>query len=182
MNDTRTIASTIERFNENRAYFRWIPLESSVSLPVPILMSKGKVYLGLLFFTGKRLKRKERIKLFRPNTKIVIQHPSAKIAFYRDYSALDEFPSIEWCKPIGEFPHKEIESLNLKEYTGKRKDLLTKYDHIISLFRRNMADGESKYQFRNSFYELCEPGLLPFMKKIGKPFFTWLHDSSKITS
>jgi hypothetical protein len=175
-NNNRMI-STIEQFKKNGSKFRLVPLGSTASLPIPLRI-RGKVCLAFLFYTGKRLNEKEKIKIFRPNAKIVIDYPRGKIIYYRDYCLLDEFKNDfkdkKWDEPIGMFPHEKIESLTLKEYNEKKNKLLAQYDEAIDLFLNNKDDAEFKEDFRNQFYNLCEPCLLPFMNKVGKNFFDWL--------
>jgi hypothetical protein len=175
MNPTTTILSTLESFKRNRSRFYLMPLESTISLPIPLLLTTdGRVFLAFLVFTGKKMHGEAKIRLFRPHTKIVIEYSSAKIAFYQDYTVFDEFPTKDWNQPIGEFPHEMIQSLTLKEYTEKRKDLLGRYDPIIPLFVKNESDKELVAGFKRCFNEICEPDLLPFMRKVGKFFFKWL--------
>ena len=177
---TNTILSTIERFKKNRSRFYLMPLESTISLPIPLLLtSNSTVFLALFGFNGKKSVGDKRIKLFRPHTKFVIKYPSGEIAFYQNYTVCDEFSTKNWNEPIGEFPHKAIEALTLKEYTKRRTALLQSYDAIIPLFMKDKHNSELAEEFRQHFYEICEPDLLPFMRKVGKVFFKWVDGFSK---
>jgi len=164
-----SIKSTIGQFNKNIVKFRLVPMESVPSLPVPLKMNDN-ICLSILFFTGRRSKDEAKIKIFPPNAIIIIDYFTSKIVYFRDYKTHDQYKESKWNEPIGEFPHKEIESLTLKEYTDKRKELLANYDKIINLLKKNMNDGKAKEDFRISFYQLCEPSLLPFMRKAGPSF------------
>ncbi len=177
MADNNRMISTIERFKKNSLTFRLVPLGSISSLPIPLNM-RGRILLAFLFYTGQRLGKEERIKIFRPNSKIVIDYPRAKIIYYRDYFLLDEFQKEfkdkQWDEPIGTFPHNKIESLTLKQYNEKREILLSQYDEAIHLYLNNRDDISFKNDFRNHFCNLCPPCLFPFMRKVGKKFFEWL--------
>jgi len=178
MDNNNRMISIIEQFKKNGSRFRLVPLESTSSLPIPLRI-RGKDCLAFLFYTGKRLNKEERIKILRPNTKIVIDYPRAKIIYYQDYFLLDEFKEEfkdkKWDEPIGIFPHEKIESLTLKEYNKKKNELLVQYVKAIDLFITNENDDEFKKEFRNQFYTLCAPCLLPYMNKVGKNFFNWLN-------
>lgn len=173
MKSNFSIKSTIDQFNKNIVKFRLVPMESVPSLPVPLKMNDN-ICLAILFFTGRRIKDEAKIKIFSPNAIIIIDYLTSKIIYFRDYKTHDQFKESKWDEPIGEFPHKEIESLTLKEYTYKRKELLTNYDKILNLFKKNVNDEKAKEGFKSSFYKLCEPSLLPFMRKAGPSFFKWL--------
>jgi len=166
--------SLIEKFKKNKLRFNLVPLESSSSLPVPVILN-GKVFLSFLFYLGVKEKNKEKISIFRPHTKMVIDYPRGKIIQYTNLVAIDQLGKEKWKEPIGLFPHMEIESLKLKEYFERRNELLIKYDLAIEQFRNDIHDRDFKNIFRGEFYQLCEPDLFPFLIREGEPFFTWLN-------
>lgn len=173
MTSDSNVVTLIERLKKDRCRLNLVPIESSVSLPVPF-KSKGKVFLIFFFFTGGRIESKNRIQVFRPHAKIVVDYPRGKIVYYIDMVSFDETGREKWKNPIGEFPHKEIETLSLREYNEKRRELLTQYDTAIDQFVGGTFVSDFKNEFRERFYQLCEPCLLDFLRGGGKSFFEWL--------
>jgi len=171
----KNVLSALNKFNSNIIKRQLMPLDSSLSLPIPILIN-DKVNLGFLCFISKRLGKEKKIKIYRPNSCFAIAIKSSRIVYYMNYGFKDQFPQYNWNHPIGEFPHYEIEKLNIKEYTENRRELLIKYDLILDLFTSNTRNDSEIKLFSELFYYLCEPSLLPFMKKIGNKFFSWMDD------
>jgi hypothetical protein len=169
------VLSAVNRFNSDVLKLQLTPLESSLSLPVPVYVNSN-IYLSFLCFIGKRLGNDRKIKIFRPNSCFIITIETAKIVSYLNYTFKDQFNNASWEKPIGEFPHPEIENLNIKGFREKRNELLIKYDQIVDMYTTNKTDDLQRRDFKDLFYFLCEPCLLPYMKKIGNAFFTWLED------
>jgi len=171
----KNVLSALNKFNSNIIKRQLMPLDSSLSLPIPILIN-DKVNLGFLCFISKRLGKEKKIKIYRPNSCFAIAIKSSRIVYYMNYGFKDQFPQYNWNHPIGEFPHQEIEGLKIKEYSKKREELLRKYDIILDLYTSNNRDDFEITAFSDLFYYVCEPSLLPFMKKIGNKFFSWLDD------
>ena len=66
----------IDKFLESRQCFSLVPLGSAATLPVPIKIN-DKVYLSVLFYTGKKVDVQNRIKIYRPHTKIILDRRTA---------------------------------------------------------------------------------------------------------
>ena len=158
---------------KSKVKFALTPLEAVPSLPIPEII-KNRTYLSIFFFIGKRLNRKEKMKLYRPIVKFTIDVNSSKVASYINYSVLDEFPESDWKKPIGEFPHDNISKMTLKEYKQSKDELIQDYDKVINELKSKGHDQSIRKEFREKFYHICEPGLIPFMEKAGGDFFQWL--------
>jgi len=173
MSDENRSIRAYGKFKKNSLRFKLVPLESTPTLPIPLLINE-KPYLAFLFYTAKRLNKNEKMKIFRPNTKILINLQNAKIASYQNYTVLDEFQNVGWEESIGEFPHDEIGSMTLQEYNQNKEELIKSYDKVFDLLMSNYQDDMLQNGFSKLFYRLCEPCLLPFMKEIGKDFFEWL--------
>ena len=169
----KNLTDFIRYIKRNKGVFNLIHMESVPSLPVPIF-SKGKVYLAFLFYTAKRGTKDKKIQIYKPNSKIIIDAEFGNIIFYRNYLTFGEFSDYEWEKPIGEFPHSEIDSLTLKEYKERRDNFIKNYEEIIKAIQNDSSNQEFKASIHDEFYALCEPCLIPFLKKIGKKFFSWL--------
>jgi len=157
--------------NEN--IFRLLPLESSLSLPIPMKIN-GKVFLTLISFTGKKLEKNQKITVFPPNAKIILDFPRGKIVHYIDLFALKSNMQKSFNDPIGDFPHEQIKDITLSEYKRRKKELLIKYDRAIELFDTGKNDQSFHEDFRKSFFELCEPCIIPYLKKMCPAFFKWL--------
>lgn len=167
-------AITVQKFMKNNMRIELTPLGSAPSLPIPMIMGK-KAYLSFLFFLGKRLSKEEKMKIYRPRSRFVVQYGSGKIVKYEDYAFQDEFPEQDWKNPIGEFPHEKIRKLTLKSYQKKRERLIDLYDEVIRSMLSSQYSNIRK-EFIETFDLLCEPALLPFMKKIGEEFFQWMEE------
>ncbi len=170
MPGNNSVSLAVEKLKNNRIRFGLTPLESTPSLPV-FEKVNGKIYLTFLYFTSKKLQKDEKMKIFRPNSTITVDMQTGRIV---KYFAFDGFGSVGREKPIGQWPHEEIESLSLKEYKEMKEELLKKYDRAIDMFVDGIQDDEFKQEFKQLFYKICEPCLLPSMKKEGKVFFEWL--------
>jgi len=170
MNENKTLTA-LNKFRKSKVRFDLMPLESTSSLPIPLKINE-KIYMKLLFYTGRKFKKEEKVKIFRPNCEIVLDYSTARIVSYKNYRSL--FVNLDWYKPIGEFPHKKIEKLTVKEYKQENNKLLDEYDKAVDLFLNNSDDDEFKRNFGEKFHRLCAPCLLPFMVKAGKDFFDWL--------
>jgi len=167
--DSRAL-KVVNEFLKSKIKFQLTPLETAPSLPVPIIIN-SKAYLAFFFFIGKRLNKNEKIKLYRPLVKFVIDGNTARVVNYVDYSVIDEFPESDWQEPIGEFPHPEIAEMTLENYKKNRNELIEKYDEIITDFLENKKDEQLWGEFSQKFYQLCEPALLPYMEKESPSFF-----------
>ncbi len=165
-------ARTIKRFMKSSMRIELTPLNSAPSLPVPIIV-KRKPYLIFLFFIAKRLSRDERMKIYRPRSKFVVQFKTGKTVVYEDYSYKDDFPEQDWKSSIGEFPHEAISGLTLEQYKKKRGELVDLYDEAISAMLSS-RHSDMKKEFIETFNLLCEPALFSFMKKLGTDFFHWM--------
>jgi hypothetical protein len=161
------------KFLKSSLCFHLVPLGSSATLPVPFKL-KENLYISLYFYAGKKLEQENRIKIYPPHTKIVLDYSTARIVNYVDLLTLKNSHSEDWKKPIGEFPHKEIETLSLNEYKNKKSVLIALYDKAILLCSNDESDKNFKNDFRRRFYQLCEPCLVPYLKKAGPKFFEWL--------
>ena len=173
MNTESQILATVNKFNKSKVKFALTPLESVPSLPVPQIINKS-AYLSFFFFIGKRLSKNEKMKLYRPVIKFIVDAKTANIVNYMNYSVIDEFPESSWQEPIGEFPHDSISGMSLRDYQEQKNRLIQKYDDIIEdLFNENNNEKLWK-EFSEEFYKICEPDLLPYMEQIGPDFFKHL--------
>jgi hypothetical protein len=151
-----------------------IPLESSSTLPIPTLI-KERLLLNFLFFTSKKSPDDNGFDVYWPNSQLIITHPTKQIVLYRDLTILPLVKNTQWEKPIGKFPHDKIESLSLKDYQKRKKNLLSEYENVMPLFlKQSEENSEVKQNFRSEFFDLCEPCMLPIMRVVAKPFFEWL--------
>jgi hypothetical protein len=164
----------VAKFLKSKLCFHLVPLGSSATLPIPFRL-KEKLYISLYFYTGRKIEIENKIKIYRPHTKVVLDYSTARIVNYFDLLTLKDSNSEHWKKPIGEFPHKEIETLSLNEYKDKKSELIALYDKIIELLYNNNSYENCKNDFRQRFYQICEPSLLPFLKNAGPTFFEWLN-------
>ena len=171
--ESRTLKA-YKKFKKNNLRFRLISLDSSPSLPLPIIINR-KPLLSFFFYIAKKDKKKEKIKIYRPSSRIIIEIQSSGIVYYRDYNLLDKFPENPWNEPIGEFPHDEISTLTLQEYNQMKDDLLSDYDRYFDLLQGDNQDDVFRKNFSEKFYKLCEPCLLEFMRKIDIKYFKWLN-------
>jgi len=170
-----SVESAVNKFNADVLKLQLTPLDSALSLPIPMI-ANGNIYLALLCFIGKRLDQDGRIQIYRPNSCFVIAQSTAKIVYYINYTFKDQFKQHNWGTPIGDFPHPEIETLKIKEFREKRNELLISYDQIIEMYITKNIVVSQKISFKDQFYLLCEPCLLPYIKKIGNAFYSWLDD------
>lgn len=83
----------------------------------------------------------------------------------------DEFKDVDFDKPIGVFPHNELEKIGNSEYKNKVEQMYKAYDEIINgrLGIYEVSD-VSKLDFKHLLSELIEPGLKPMYTKIDKDF------------
>lgn len=83
----------------------------------------------------------------------------------------DEFKDVDFDKPIGVFPHNELEKIGNSEYKNKVEQMYKAYDEIINgmLGIYEVLDA-SKLDFKHLLSELLEPGLKPMYRKIDKVF------------
>lgn len=181
MTDESRTLKAYKKFKKNNLRFKLVPLDSSPSLPIPIIKNR-KPLLSFFFYTAKKYKKEEKIKIYRPNSRMIIEIKSSRIVYYRDYKLLDKFPDISWKDPIGEFPRDEISTLTLQEYNQMKDDLLSDYDRYFDLLQGNNQDDTFRKDLSEKFYKLCEPCLLVFMRKIDIKYFKWLDgmESSQI--
>ncbi|MFW6020302.1 MAG: hypothetical protein ACOCPM_06945 [Bacteroidales bacterium] len=175
MNFESQILSTVNKFNKSKIKFALTPIESVPSLPVPQIIKK-RAYLSFFFFIGKRLDKNEKIKLFRPIIKFIVDANTASIVSYVNYSVIDEFPGLSWQEPIGEFPHDSISGMSLREYQEQKNKLIQKYDDIIENILSGSNNEKLWKEFSEQFYKICEPALLPFMEQISPAFFGILNE------
>jgi hypothetical protein len=167
---TLEIATTLLK---DKMSLKFFPIESSFSLPVPI-KNQTTTLLTFISFSGGKSEEDRKIKIFQPNGRITIYFPSGKIVHYIDLLALKSNIEKRFDDPIGEFPHEQIKNITLSEYKLRREKLLIKYDRAIELFYAGINDQSFHGDFRKSFFELCEPCIIPYLKKIGPAFFKWL--------
>ncbi len=172
MNTESLSLKTYNKFMKSPARIQLTGVDSSPSLPVPILVD-GKPYFCFLSFIGKRLRKEEKIKIYRPYSKFVVKFGTGKIVNYVDYTFEDEFLNTDWETPIGEFPHDSIAEFTRKKYSEMRYSLISQYDKVV----KDLQTGPMKKadrEFRDQFFSLCEPSLIPFLAKIGRSFFEYL--------
>lgn len=174
MTDESRTLKAYKKFKKNNLRFKLVPLDSSPSLPIPIIINR-KLLLSFFFYTAKNKKdKKEKFKIYRPNSRMMIEIQSSRIVYYRDYNLLDKFPEYPWNEPIGEFPHDEISTLTLQRYNQMKDNLLSDYDRYFDLLQGDNQDDVFRKDFSEKFYKLCEPCLLEFMRKIDIKYFKWL--------
>ena len=173
MGSKKNILDVYLNYRKTKPEFNLVPIESIPSLPIPIVFNKI-IYLGFLYYIGKRTEKDEKIKLYRPNSKLIINPKTGKIQYFVSYTIMDEFEDVPWDKPIGEFPHGSIRKLTLQEYGERKNCLISKYETVFEAIDDMDLNQDVKDKFRDEFYSLCEPALLPFLKKIGASFFRWL--------
>ena len=152
---------------------QFAPLESTLSLPIPI-QNNRHTFIAFLYFTANKDKKDEKIKIFKPNARITFELSTAKIIHYQNYHFIDSFNHVNWNEPIGEFPHSEIESMSLAAYKREKEELIKKYDRVIELFKINSVENPLRLEFKKLFIKLCEPCLIEYMKHISRDFFAWL--------
>lgn len=175
MGKEKTIGLTIKNYYKNHRKTGLFPLESTSTIPVPVSVPfKGKIFFIIFYYIGKRLEADEKIKIYHPCLELIFAHPNAKIIYYRNLIYINSHKKNKWEEPIGEFPHEQIESMNLKEYRESKNELYSKYDKVIDLMQNKKNDNSFKSEFRDLFYKLCEPCMLPYLKDRGKKFFLWL--------
>ena len=175
MEQNKTI-SIINNIKKSRIRFELIRSDSGSSLPIPLRIGE-KICLAFLFYTSDQhggLGNHEKVSIFRPNSKIIVDYIDGRIVHYQDYFGIDEFAGVGMEELIGEV--KPISREAYMERRAKRNALMGQYDKIIKLFRDNTNEDGIKKDFRILFYELCLPCLLPFMKKVGQDFFVWLNE------
>jgi hypothetical protein len=168
-----SISDGYERFLKNRSFQAMVPLEAVPSLPV-IFSHQNSICLSILFYLGKRLEGNDKIQLHRPVARILLSPISSRITAFIDYRFKDDFPDCDWKTPIGEFPHEPIATLNLKQYRDRKQSLIRKYDLAAAAIRGQSASAEWKATFKEEFYALCPPCLVPFLRKTGPSFFAWM--------
>lgn len=172
--ESQTLA-TVNKFSKSKVKFALTPLESVPSLPVPQIIKK-RACLLFFFFIGKRLHKNEKMKVFRPIIKFIVDANTANIVNYMNYSVIDEFPEFSWQEPIGEFPHDSISGMSLREYQEQKNQLIQKYDDIIEDLLTDNKKQNLWKDFNAQFYKLCEPCLLPFMEQNSPEFFAHLNE------
>jgi hypothetical protein len=173
MKQEQTILQQYKKFKKTRLDFQLVPIESISSLPIPII-EKNLNCLAMLYYIALPKNGKEKISLFRPHSKIIINASNGKVMLFIDYRIKDEFSDIDWTKSIGEFPHEAIQNLTMRDYLKQKDDLIEQYDKVISALKEESQDLIWKTNFKEMFNRLCDPSLIPFLRKIGEPFFNWL--------
>ncbi len=177
MNSKKKAFETYNRFTKTNPIFQLIPMESVPSLPIPVIQN-GQILLCVLFYTAQKVSKNEKMKIFRPNAKAIIEVNSSKIVWFQNYAIFDEFPDCKWETPIGEFPHDEIATMTLKQYNKAKEHVISEYDKFFEVSLQDKNNDIFKNDLKTAFNYLCEPCLLPFMQVIGSYFFDWIDQKS----
>jgi hypothetical protein len=173
MNSTMSLDKLTEKFLKSKQCFNLVPLGSSASLPVPIKIDNN-IYLSYLFYTGKKVKGHSWINIYGPHTLMYLSYPNIEFQTSVPIDSPNKANVKIRNEPIGIFPHEAIETLTLNEYRKKKCDLIKDFEKAIKLCFDDIPDEKFKIYFKENFYELCEPALIPSLQRIGPKFFGWL--------
>lgn len=166
-------------FLELRSNFHSLELDTAGYWSYPALVAgiKSLHWLCLILPTVRMLEKK-RTALFRPKALVELRANSNSVVRYVSFrSSNDPFPSVQWDKPIGMFPHKDLWGMTYPQLQEAENQLLNSYAEAEEVFSN---DQSLPVVFAENYLKLLNPVYLPFLKPLAPEFFKALHLEARL--
>ena len=172
-------AERLVRALRRSALFReLVPMEAGVGWPLPHL-SNGSVHAILPCFGMARVGKPARTALLAPFAGFTVSWSSGRPVEYVDYRYRGAWRNLDFSRPLGSFPHEQVQAMRRSDYLAKRARLHRMYGQ---LFDSLAAGGELPPFWMREFTELVdllwEPALRPFYRQLAPRFYARLTGSS----
>jgi hypothetical protein len=150
--------------------FRQLPLETSLSFPIPVIEGKtvqmSAFYYGVLRPTGMGSSI-----AMPPKVRLVATYPEGRILRLEQDTTRNLFPGIQDI-PVPE--RTKGDAVVPGERARNRKALFDAYPDILELFRNGNNDMIKRADFRRLFALVVSVQLMPYYRALNPIFFSWL--------
>lgn len=149
-------------------YEHLIPLESTLSLPVP-LARDGYIYLRFLVYQIGHVPKGQPRPIYRPVVRLTVEYPSGRFVEYSDLSFVEDAPRNPEGEQIG---YALASSLDYDQVIAKRAALLAALEQLIhTITEPGWASQDSTTNWQELWYDLVEPALQPYYQALNPSLF-----------
>ncbi len=176
--------SNLERFcrgiRSSSPYRSLIPLEASLSYPVPHKSPDGDVYLDFLVYTVERAGKDESALLHKPFASLRVTYPDGEwVGFHRHDHMYHGWQD----QVVAEYPSLSERGLTFSESKEQRRRLYAAIEKLIpSLLIAEVSKNgvqDSVDECWKLWLSASEPGLLDEYRSINPEYFEWLETNAE---
>ena len=170
-----TLRDFCEKLRTSGPYRNLVPLEASLSYPVPRKSKGGTVYMDFLIFTIERVPRTQPARVHMPYARLSVSYP---------YGEWVEFQRLDHTRPdwretiLGELPSLETRGVTFAESMDQRRRFYDSIERILPSLLVSPVSGNgmraSMAACLQLWESLAEPGLSEEYRTLNPEFFEWL--------
>lgn len=167
----RDVKTLMKQIRQSSVFKQEIPMEAISGWPA--LQRKGKdVFMTLPYYKIDTQETKGKTVIKAPIAIITVNCSNGRIVEFCDTSYKGYVENGDAA--IGEFPHKQISKLTVKEYKALKEETFSMYDVLLdSLINGTIIDQYLEKEFSEHLKLLIEPSLRTFYLKVTPKFFEY---------
>jgi len=168
-----TNASEVERWwlTARGQTFRQMPIESAISLPVPVWLG-DRLCLAAFYFGVQRSASPAQSQAMPPLARLTATYPDCRLMGFVHREMKDLFPGLPTDGPLGELPGGG--PAEGKRIINARRALLAAYGPVLEGYRSKEFSAEARQAFLKDFMAVAESPLLLYYRALNPDFFAWL--------
>lgn len=147
-----------------------VPLESGLSLPIPLILEKDNVCLLGFYFKVKNLGGPGKIKIQTPIASVIASFPEGEVVTLRKEEANVLFPGVDLLEDS-----VSLDGLSPKEVVQKRREYYNLLSGLIPKYLvASDPSAEEILNFQECFSMVAEKPLLNYYVALNPHFFSWI--------
>jgi len=165
-------ASPVERWwlTVRRQTFRQLPLETALSLPIPVLQANS-LYLTAFYYGVKRVSGPGTSQAMPPVARVSATYPEGRLLSFLHRKVENLFPDLPASGILGPLT---VGQASPDERMQARRVLFVAYSNLLDLYQNEKSAKIERKEFTKAFNKVAEPALLPYYHALNPGFFEWL--------